>query len=89
MRFLDSETNSAFGVTYHTVNSGTAPQPLNFRGRQSNWRERFEKMRSMEWFVVPKTDQAKTQQAASTYLRGRYSFYKINEKGDMCLLKLR
>lgn len=89
MRFLDSETNSAFGVTYHTVNSGTAPQPLNFRGRQSNWRERFEKMRSMEWFIVPKVDQAKNQQAASTYLRGRYSFYKINEKGDMCLLKLR
>jgi hypothetical protein len=46
-------------------------------------------MRSMEWFIVPKVDQAKTQQAASTYLRGRYSFYKINEKGDMCLLKLR
>ena len=89
MRFLDSETSSAFGVNYHTVKNGTAPQPLNFRGRQSGWRDRFEKMQAMEWFVVPKTDRDKTQQAASTYLRGRYSFYKINTNGDMCLLKIR
>ena len=89
MRFLDSETNSTFGSTYHAINNGTPPHPLNIRGRQSNWRERFEKMQSMEWFVVPYADRHKTQQAASSYLRGRYSFYKINKDGDMCLLKLR
>lgn len=89
MRFLDSETNSAFGVTYHVVKNGTAPQPLNIRGRRSPWRDRFEKMQPLEWFVVPYADRYKTQAAAASYLKGRYSFYKINSNGDFCLLKLR
>lgn len=89
MRFLDSETNSTFGTAYHVVNNGSAPQPLNIGGRQSRWRDRFEGMSPMEWFVVPYADRHKTVQAATSYLRGRYSFYKINNDGDMCLLKLR
>lgn len=85
MRYLDSESNTS----YHVVQRGTAPQPINIRGRRSPWRERFEQMQPLEWFVVPKDDRQKTQAAAHNHLKGRYSFYKINDNGDCCLLKLR
>ena len=84
MRYADSESNT----NYHVVQRGTAPQPINIRGRRSPWRERFEQMQPLEWFVVPCADRYRTQAAAANYLKGRYSFYKINKDGDFCLLKL-
>ena len=84
MRYADSESNTS----YHVVQRGTALQPINTRGRRSPWRERFERMQPLEWFVVPYADRQRTQAAAANHLKGRYSFYKINNDGDFCLLKL-
>jgi hypothetical protein len=76
-------------IKYLEVNAGTPPNPMNFRGRASKWRDLFESMKRNDWFVIPKKDFAKTSAAASTYLKGRYSLYKINDRHDYCLIKIR
>ncbi len=74
----------------YTINKSEAPQPLNFRNRGSYWRDLFEKMGRNDWVRIPKDDRAKAGAACSSYLKGRYSLYRIDDaSGDYCLLKLR
>jgi hypothetical protein len=84
--YEDTNTPS---LEYYTINSGEAPQPFNFRGRGSTWRDKFESMKPGQWFIVCQKDAQKTQAAAADHLKGRYSFYKINDDRDFCLLKIR
>ena len=76
-------------IKYLEVNAGTPPNPVNFRGRASGWRDLFESMQRNDWFVIPKKDFGRTAAAASTYLKGRYTLYKINDRNDYCLVKIR
>tara|TARA_B100002019_G_scaffold291225_2_gene310778 strand:- start:347 stop:574 length:228 start_codon:yes stop_codon:yes gene_type:complete len=72
------------------IQKSEAPKPLNIRNRGSKWRDLFESMRPNEWVRVPKEGRARAAAAACTYMRGRYSMYRIdNVTGDYCLLKLR
>lgn len=87
MRYTNVDVNAE--PSYFTVNRGQAPRPLNFRGRNSSWRDRFESMEPQEWFIVPNKDRWKTASAAVKYLKGRHTFYRINQNGDYCLLKIR
>ncbi len=74
----------------YTINKSEAPQPLNFRNRGSYWRDLFEQMSRNDWVRIPKEHRAKAGAACSTYLKGRYSLYRIDDaSGDYCLLKLR
>jgi len=74
----------------YAINKTEAPQPLNLRSRGSYWRDLFEKMSRNDWLRIPKEHHNRAQAAASTYLKGRYSLYRIDdESGDYCLLKLR
>jgi len=74
----------------YTINKTEAPQPLNFRNRGSYWRDLFERMSRNDWIRVPKAHHARAGAAASAYLKGRYSLYRIDDStGDYCLLKLR
>ena len=72
-------------ATYFKVQKTKAPESKTLT--KSQWRPLFESMKPGEWFIVPKKDYARTQAAGSTYLKGRYSLYKINEKSDYCFLK--
>ena len=74
----------------YTINKTEAPQPLNFRNRGSYWRDLFESMCRNDWVRIPKDHYARASAAASTYLKGRYSLYRIDDgSSDYCLLKLR
>ena len=74
----------------YRINKTDAPNPLNVRGRGSYWRDLFEKMVRNDWIRIPKEHHARASAAASTYLKGRYSLYRIDDmSGDYCLLKLR
>ena len=74
----------------YTINKTDAPNPLNVRGRGSYWRDLFEKMVRNDWIRIPKEHHGRASAAASAYLKGRYSLYRIDDmSGDYCLLKLR
>jgi hypothetical protein len=74
----------------YTIFTTEAPQPLNLRNRGSYWRDLFEKMKRNDWIRLPKEHHARASAAASTYLKGRYSLYRIDDgSSDYCLLKLR
>ena len=75
-------------MTHYKVQSKKAPEPLNYRGRGSAWRDLFESMKPNEWFTASLDDQPKIQASASNYLKGRYSCYKISED-TVCFVKLR
>lgn len=72
------------------IQKSEAPKPLNIRNRGSKWRDLFESMRPNEWVRIPKEGRARANAAATKYMRGRYSMYRIDTvTGDYCLLKLR
>ena len=74
----------------YTISKSEAPQPLNFRNRGSYWRDLFEQMSRNDWVRIPKEHRARAGAACSSYLKGRYSLYRIDDAtGDYCLLKLR
>lgn len=73
---------------YFVVKDGTPPKPVNFRNRGSKWRDLFESMKPGEWFLISNEFATRTQQAGATYLRGRYSCYKISSS-EYCFVKLR
>ena len=75
-------------MTHYQIQRNPAPAPLNFRGRGSRWRDMFESMKPGEWFSLPEDDKVKTGAAAASYLKGRYSLYRI-EDGTYCFVKLR
>lgn len=64
-----------------------APTNRHSRSGTSKWRDHFEAMQVGDWFVIPKKDYGKVQNAANKYLRGRYSLYKHPEIADryVCL----
>jgi hypothetical protein len=74
----------------YTINKTEAPNPLNVRGRGSYWRDLFETMTRNDWIRIPKEHHGRASAAASAYLKGRYSLYRIDDgSSDYCLLKLR
>lgn len=75
-------------MTHYKVQSKKAPAPVNFRNRGSQWRDLFESMKSGQWFIAPLDDQQKINASASSYLKGRYSCYKISDD-TCCFVKLR
>lgn len=60
----------------YIIKSTKAPVQHHSRSGRSKWRDLFEEMKVGEWFVLPKADHAKAQNAGFTYLKGRYSLYK-------------
>ena len=76
-------------MTY-VIQRTEAPKMVNIRNRASYWRDLFEEMNRNDWVRIPKAHRSRAGAAASKYLKGRYSLYRIDEHtGDYCLLKLR
>ncbi len=72
---------------YYVVRKTKAPAMTSKKGPHGYWRAKFESMKVGEWFVVPKEDRTKVAASAWKHMKGRYSLYRINTKGDCCFLK--
>ena len=75
-------------MKHYKVQSKKAPAPVNFRNRGSKWRDLFESMKQNDWFSIPEEGKVKTNAAANTYLKGRYSLYRVDDD-SFCFIKLR
>jgi hypothetical protein len=63
-------------LNFKVVKFQKAPVNLNRRSGRSEWRDLFEAMEIGHWFEIDRSDYARTANAASKYMRGRYSLYQ-------------
>ena len=63
------------------INTGPAPVDYSVkRGRTAFWEDLFNEMRSGDWFLVSTVVFGRVSQAASRYLKGRYSMRRSTKE---------
>jgi hypothetical protein len=62
--------------TVKIIRNKKAPVQMHSKCGRSKWRDTFEAMDVGHWFLVPKRHQGSVANAATLYLKGRYSLYK-------------
>ena len=72
-------------VKYLTVQTSKAPSRLT--QPHSHWRDLMVSMKPGQWMFVKSDHHARVATAATTYIKGRYTFYKVPE--GYCFKKIK
>jgi hypothetical protein len=72
-------------TSYLKVRNGAPPKRRT--QPQSSWRNLLVPMKPGQWMYVKQSDHMKVSAAASTYVRGCYTMYKVPE--GYCFMKTR
>jgi hypothetical protein len=73
--------------TVKIIRNKKAPTQFYQKNARSKWRDTFEAMDVGHWFIVPARHKYSVANAASLYMKGRYSLYKHPETAETYVFK--